>query len=192
MDGKEKKKSLLITSILCAILLGLSIAYAALTATLDITLGKVTQNALSWNVGFESGNATATKTGSADSTCGEATITTDSASITTTTLKTLHDKCTYKLKIKNTGGVDAAISSITAKTPTGVTCTNDIGTMTCGNINYKLTTDSAGTTLLTTNKKLSATTGELDLYLIVEYTGTSEGSSVEQNSAGFTITYSQE
>ena len=187
---QQNNKTILIVTILCAALFGLSIAYAALSATLTITMGKVTQNALSWNVGFETGTVTGTKTGGA--TCGQATATADTVTVANTTLQTLHDKCVYKLKIKNTGSVAAQLSSITAKSPSSVTCnTSTTSQMVCGNITYKLTTDAAGSSLLGTGGTLAASSGTLDVYLSAEYTGTETGSASEQNNGGFTLVYSQ-
>ena len=187
---QQNNKTILIVTLLCAALFGLSIAYAALSATLTITMGKVTQNALSWNVGFETGTVTGTKTGGA--TCGQATATADTVTVANTTLQTLHDKCVYKLKIKNTGSVAAQLSSITAKSPSSVTCnTSTTSQMVCGNITYKLTTDAAGSSLLGTGGTLAASSGTLDVYLSAEYTGTETGSASEQNNGGFTLVYSQ-
>ncbi|MBR1936920.1 MAG: hypothetical protein IJ842_04420 [Bacilli bacterium] len=187
---QQNNKTILIVTILCAALFGLSIAYAALSATLTITMGKVTQNALSWNVGFETGTVTGTKTGGA--TCGQATATADTVTVANTTLQTLHDKCVYKLKIKNTGSVAAQLSSITAKSPSSVTCnTSTTSQMVCGNITYKLTTDAAGSSLLGTGGTLAASSGTLDVYLSAEYTGTETGSASEQSNGGFTLVYSQ-
>ena len=187
---QQNNKTILIVTLLCAALFGLSIAYAALSATLTITMGKVTQNALSWNVGFETGTVTGTKTGGA--TCGQATATADTVTVANTTLQTLHDKCVYKLKIKNTGSVAAQLSSITAKSPASTTCnTSTTSQMVCGNITYKLTTDAAGSSLLGTGGTLAATSGTLDVYLSAEYTGTETGSASEQNNGGFTLVYSQ-
>ena len=181
---------IIIVTILCAALFGISIAYAALSATLTITMGKVTQNALTWNVGFETGTVNGTSTGGA--TCGQATATSDSVTVANTTLATLHDKCVYKLKVKNTGSVAAQLSAISAKTPSSVTCnTTTTSQMVCGNITYKLTTDAAGSTLLGTGGTLAASSGTLDVYLSAEYTGTETGASSEQNNGGFTLTYSQ-
>ena len=188
----QKRQSIIIIAILCACLFGLAIAYAALSATLTITFGNITQNSLSWNVAFETGSFTGTKTGDASVVCGDATISPTTASIASTTLTTLHDKCVYKLTIKNTGSIDAVLSSISAQTPTSVSC--DTGTtsqMVCGNITYKLTSDAAGNSLLGTNNTLAANTGTLDVYLIAEYTGTTTGSSSIQNNGGFTLNYSQ-
>ena len=187
---KTNKQTMIIVAFLCACLFGLAVAYAALSTALNITFGTVTQSALTWNVGFETGTITGTKTGSA--VCGEATATASTVSIANTTLTTLHDKCVYKLKIKNTGSVDAELATISAKTPTSTSCdTSTTSKMICGNITYRLTSDQAGQSLLGTSNTLVASTGTLDAYLIAEYTGTTTGSSNEQNSGGFTLNYTQ-
>ena len=189
---RKNKQTLIIVAMLCATLFGLSVAYAALSASLNITFGKLNQNSLTWNVGFESGSIGGTKTGSSSTSCGMATATSSTVSLDNTVLATLGDKCVYRLKIKNTGTVDAILSSIAAKTPTSVACnTSTTSKMVCENITYKLTTDQAGLSLLGINNVLNANNGSLDVYLTAEYTGTSTGSSSEQNAAGFTLNYNQ-
>lgn len=191
-EKQENRQSIIIVTVLCACLFGLAIAYAALSASLNITFGSVTQNSLSWNVGFETGTFAGTKTGSSGVVCGEATATTNTVSIANTTLTTLHDKCVYKLKVKNTGTVDALLASIAAKTPTSIACnTSTTSQMICDNITYKLTSDAAGTSLLPDNTTLVASTGTLDVYLTAEYTGTEAGNASVQNSGGFTLNYTQ-
>ena len=191
-NNNQRGGSLLLTAFLCSIILGLSIAYAALSATLDVTVGKITQNSLTWNVGFQPGNVTGTASGATGLVCGAATVTADTVSVADSTLTTLHDKCTYPLTIKNTGSVGATLATIAQKTPSGVSCTGSGASMVCGNITYKLTTDAAGTTLLTTNRDLAASTGTLPVYFIAEYTGeTTGGSASVQQNVGFTLTYNQ-
>lgn len=191
-EQQNNKKTIILVTILCACIFGLVVAYAALSASLTITFGKVTQNSLTWNVGFEPGNITGTKTGSSAAVCGEAVATTDTVSIANTTLTTLHDKCVYKLTVKNKGSIAALLSQISAKTPTSVSCnTSTTSQMVCGNITYKLTTDATGQTLLPSGTTLAASTGSLDVYLTAEYTGTETGSSLEHNSGGFTLNYTQ-
>lgn len=188
---KENNQSLIIVALLCAMLFGISIAYAALSATLNITYSKITQSAISWNVGFQTGTVTGTKTGSSGAVCGDATVTANTATVADTTLATLHDKCVYKLKIKNTGSVDAVLSSISAKTPTSMSCnTSTTSQMVCSNVTYKLTIDQNGQSLLGTENVLPAESGAMDVYLIVEYTGTDSSAST-QNSGGFTLNYAQ-
>ena len=94
-EQKQKRQSIIIVTLLCACLFGLAVAYAALSATLDITFGTLTQNALTWNVGFQTGTVNGTKTGTASTVCGAATVTSDTVSVASTTLTTLHDKCVY-------------------------------------------------------------------------------------------------
>ena len=174
------------------LILSIAVAFAALSTTLSITFGNITQDTLTWNVGFETGSVSGTKSGSAAASCGTATVTANSASISNTVLATLHDKCTYALTIKNTGTIDALLSTISAQTPSGITCDSSVTSkMVCGNITYKLTTDSAGNNLLATDLNLVKTTGTLPVYLIAEYTGTEVSQSAEHSNCGFTLNYTQ-
>ena len=192
MKNLKNNQSLhLVLAVALVLLVGVSIAYAALSATLNITYSKITQSAISWNVGFQTGTVTGTKTGSSGAVCGDATVTANTATVADTTLATLHDKCVYKLKIKNTGSVDAVLSSISAKTPTSMSCnTSTTSQMVCSNVTYKLTIDQNGQSLLGTENVLPAESGAMDVYLIVEYTGTDSSAST-QNSGGFTLNYAQ-
>ncbi len=191
-QSQQKRQTMIIVTILCACLFGLVVAYSALSTTLTITFGNVKQNSLSWNVGFETGTISGTKTGGSSVVCGDATATTNTVSIASTTLTTLHDKCVYKLKIKNTGSVDALLSTIAAQNPASTTCnTTTTSQMVCGNITYRFTSDQAGSTLLGTGSTLAASTGTLDVYLSAEYTGTTTGSESIQNNGGFTLNYTQ-
>ena len=101
MEREENKnnRSMLIIALLCAALFGIAVAYAALSATLNITFNKISQDALVWNVGFETGTVTATASGSSSISCGEASVTANTVTIANTVLGTLHDKCIYKLKV---------------------------------------------------------------------------------------------
>lgn len=191
-ERKTNKQTMIIVTILCAMLFGLAVAYAALSATVNVTFGKVIQNALTWNVGFESGTTTATPSGSANVVCGEATTTANTVTIANTTLTTLHDKCLYKLKIENTGSIDALLQSISPRVPTSMSCnTTTTSQMVCDNVTYKLTSDAEGLALLDVNNVLSANTGTLDVYLSVEYTGTTTGIANQQSTGGFTFNYVQ-
>ena len=190
-EEKRNNQTMIIVTILCAALFGLAVAYAALSATLNVTFGSVGQTSLTWNVGFEPGSVTATKTGSTAAVCGEATVTASTVSVGNTVLATLHDKCVYALKIKNLGSVDAELTSVATKTPSGIACDSSVTSkMVCEDITYKLTTDSAGLSLLGLNNTLPSENGELDVYLTVEYAGT-DGSRAQQSSGGFTLNYVQ-
>ena len=189
------QKSLVITvAVLLVLVVGISVAFAAMQANLSITANSVSQSALTWNVGFQTGTVQGTEGGSGSTgrVCGDATVTANSVSVANTQLSKPDDSCTYALTIKNTGSVDAKLGNITAVSPTSTSCTNSGASMVCGNITYKLTTDSTGNTLLTTNGILAKTNGTLPVYLVVKYTGTELVSSdISQNNGGFTLVYNQ-
>ena len=63
--------------------------------------------------------------------------------------------------------------------------------MVCGNITYKLTSDSSGLSLLGTGNEIVQRTGTMDLYLVTEYTGTEIGDANDQIGGGFAITFAQ-
>lgn len=192
---KDHKNAYLSIAALVVAVIGLSVAYAALSATLNVNFGNVSQSAMTWNVGFQTGNVTGTASGTSTTglTCGTATVTADTATIGNTTLSKPGDTCTYALTIQNTGSIDANLATITPTTPTGITCSPATGgNMVCGNMTYKLTTDAAGSTILTNNRVLSANTGTLPVYLVVSYTGGDvNDSAVTQAGAAFTLVYNQ-
>lgn len=189
---ENKKATIFLFGILCSILLGISIAYAVLSTTFKLTVARIPESNQIWDVGFEPGVAIPTKFGTSGVVCGNAAITKDSVLIDDSRLTTLHDKCTYKLKIKNLGSIGASISTISPKTPTDQSCTGTGAEMVCGNIKYSLAMDEAGTKLLTNNKTLAPLDGELEVYFIVEYAGIILGESANHTTAGFAVTYIQE
>ena len=194
-NKKFNRESLLaVVYVMVVVLAGVSVAYAALSSTLNVTTNKVTQSALTWNVGFQTGNITPTEGGTSNSgrVCGAATATASSVTVAETTLSKPDDVCTYELTVKNTGSIDATLATITANNPSSTSCTNNGASMVCGNITYKLTTDSTGNTLLTTGGTLNNTNGTQTMYLVVKYTGTvTVTSDVAQNNGGFTLIYNQ-
>ena len=191
LKDQNLKFILLVAAVL---LLGVGIAYAALSTTLTITFGKVTQSALSWNVAFEGSSATATVGGTSATgrTCGTATITATSVTVADTTLSKPGDKCTYTLKVKNSGTVGAKLNTITPTAPTDATCaTATGGNLVCGNITYKLTSDSSGATVLPTGTSLAAG-GTQTMYLVVSYNASGlQSTAITQTGAKFTLSYTQ-
>ena len=177
IDSKNSKRNLFVVAVLSTLLLGVSMAYALLSQQLNITMQQVTQNAMTWNVGFDtSSTVTPVKVGSAGASCGTASVTATDVSITgSTVLLAPGDKCTYHLTVKNTGSIDAILASITPTAPTstdtGMTCTANNASIVCDNITYLLTTDAAGTSPLTTGLTLAHTSGTLDVYLVASFTG---------------------
>lgn len=137
----------------------LTLAYAVLSATLNISFGNVTQNAITWDVGFEGTTVEGVSGGTSDTgrSCGIASITSNTVTLATTSLSKPGDKCTYPLKIKNNGGIVAELTAITPRSPTDTSCTANGSSMICGNITYKLTNDTEGTTPLSLNTTLGKT-----------------------------------
>ena len=191
---KNQKQLLTIVGAVVLLIVGISVVYAALSSTLNITVGSVTQSEMSWNVAFQTGTVNATPGGTSETgrVCGAATVTADTVTVANTTLSKPEDSCTYALTVKNTGSLDATLATITPVHPGSTSCTNSGASMVCGNITYKLTTDAAGTTLLTTGGTLAKTNGTLPVYLVIKYTGaTTNTSEVVQTAGGFTLVYNQ-
>ena len=194
----KKKENLLPLIIVAGVLVvGIGIAYAALSTTLTITFGNVTQTALNWNVGFQGTTISGTPGGTSSTgrSCGTATVAQDTLSVTVadTTLSKPNDSCTYTLTVKNSGNIPAKLDNITPTAPSGITCgTISGGNMVCGNITYKLASNSDGSTILPTNTTLAASETQT-VYLVVKYTGTTtNSSSVTHTGATFTLNYIQD
>ena len=191
---RNKQKFTVMLSAMLVLLVGLSIAYAALSTTLNVNVTGVTsEGGMSWSVGFTGSSATATPLGTsaAGRSCGTATITSTSVTISDTTLSKPGDGCRYALNIKNGGSIAASLTSITPTAPSGITCSAmSGGLMVCDNITYKLATNTSGT-VLTSGGTLNAN-ASLPVYLIVEYTGsTLNEAQVVHSGAKFSILYSQ-
>ena len=63
----------------------------------------------------------------------------------------------------------------------------------CGNITYKLTTDSAGTTNLKRNTVVSANNGTLVVYLTAVYTGSDiNATQITHTNSSYRIVFKQE
>ena len=124
--------------IVAVLLVGVTVAYAALSATLNVTVNKVTQNAGSFSVVFNNtgSSVAATTVGGTSATgrsCGTATITASSVTISDTQLSKPDDSCQYTLVLKNTGTITAKLVSITPTNPSGTTCSTSSGArMICG------------------------------------------------------------
>ena len=192
---KIKSKNLKLLLLIVAILVvGVGIAYAALSTTLNITFGSVTQSAVSWNVAFQGSSATATAAGTSATgrVCGEATITPSAVTVAETSLSKPGDKCTYELTVANTGTIGAKLGTITPTAPTSTTCSQASGgNMVCGNITYTLTSDAAGSTVLTTGGTIAAG-GTQTIYLVVSYNAAGvQSTAITQSGGKFTLTYNQ-
>ena len=194
---KKDKSIIFVIFILMIATLALSIAFSSLSTLLNINYGDVNQSAQTWDVGFDTSGsplaASSTGTSAAGRICGAATITKDSVSVADTQLSKPGDTCTWSLTIQNLGTIDAKLNSVTPIIGEN-SCTISGSSMECGNITYKLATDQAGTTLLSSqiNNTLAKTNGTKDVYLIATYSSNSiGGSSNTQSGIGFTILYNQ-
>lgn len=178
-------------------LVGLTIAFAAVSTTLTANTGTLTQSALTWDVGFNTGTISGTAKGTGVI-CGSGTASKTTISGMSVTFHNVGDKCSYYMQVKNNGTVGAKITSITQKRPTGISCTTpSSSTMVCGNITYRLRyTSSTSSSQPAVGDTLSAKTGSSaitrTIYLTAEYTGTSASTTDFTHSGfGFTITYGQ-
>jgi len=191
--NKERKNMYISIIALIIGIIGVTIGYAALSATLNVNFGNVTQNAITWDVGFIGTTVEGASDGTSDTgrSCGTASITPSTVTLGATSLSKPGDKCTYPLTIKNNGGITAELTSIIPKIPTSISCDETSSSMICGNITYKLTSDAAGETPLSVNSTLDIDK-EITAYLVVAYTGnTLNTADITQSNGGFTITYSQ-
>lgn len=194
----RRKKLVLTFSIIAIVLLcSISIGYAALSKTLKITVS-TTQNAMTWDIGFQTGTITgvATSTTGAAS-CGTATVTQTAITGISTTLTGVGDMCAYTFKILNNGTVGGIISTINITKPADTTCTISGSTMVCGDITYKLHYNTSSSTSLVAVgdiilEKSGSTATEKTVVLTIEHTG-STASTTDYNQSGFAyqITYSQ-
>lgn len=191
--NKDRKSMYISIIALIVAVLGVTIGYAVLSTTLNINFGNVTQNAMTWDVGFVGTSVEGVSDGTSNTgrSCGTASVTSSTVTLATTSLSKPGDKCTYPLKIKNNGGIVAKLTAITPKSPTDISCTSTEASMVCGNITYKLASDADGTTSLPINTTLDVEE-EKTAYLVVSYTGTTLNSeNITQSNGGFTLTYNQ-
>lgn len=105
---------------LIAIVAALSVAYAALSQTLNIT-GTATLKQNTWNIAFGSGNCLATGSATAGTVDGSGSTT---ASVTGVKLALPGDTVTCTIPITNNGTINATLSSISYTAPT-ITGTSD-------------------------------------------------------------------
>lgn len=144
MSENNKGFKVLAIVALCVAVAGLSVAYAALSETLNITgTAKVGSVASNWNVHFNDG--TCTKTGGA--TAGTLTAAGTQATLSQSTFTAPGDSVTCTFDVQNEGTINAKVSSITIPeastfTYTGSGDSKDADeTLVKGNMEYTLTYD---------------------------------------------------
>ena len=136
---RNKKLIRNIFIVIAVLILITSIAFAALSQTLNISTNKVTQSAQSWNIGFEAGtiNGVLTATDPRMATCGAATVTSDTITGINVILENIGDKCAYTFNLKNSGTIGGKLTNLVVTKPTSTSCSTSGSTMVCGNITYK-------------------------------------------------------
>ena len=189
----DKKNTMLLTVIAVATLLvavvGLSVAYAALSTSLSIS-GTATVNSATWQVEFVEG-AWDTPVGSAVTSGPEFGVT--SLSNIGVTLVKPGDKAVYRFKVHNKGTLPAKLS---AGTSVGtISCTGGANQSeadtTCSNIIYTLT---YGDGKVPTADDTLAASEQKDLILTVEFkssAATVPSSAVTVNGISATLEYVQ-
>ena len=203
MKKKTKKKLYSIVGAVLLVLAGITIAYAALSATLNVTVNKLTMTSVGLDVHFKTESVTATKANTnngstTDIVCGTATSSGSEVTVADTTLDLPGDKCTYTLTVENTGALPVKLTGIAKKGSESACGTISGASYTCGNITYKLTTDAAGTTALSTSSAptLAASTGTQTIYLVVMHKDHDASglvsSATSYSNMGFSLTYTQQ
>lgn len=177
---------------ICIAVVGLSVAYAALSQTLNIkTNATVQSSASSWNVKFVN-PGTGTVVGTAVK--GTITLTDTTVIASGIILKAPKDSVTYTFDVKNAGQVGAKLSTITPLTPS-VTGTGDTAAadVTLVKANYTYTVTYADGSAIKANDTLPAgTTKSLKLVITYKDTATSLPSgNVTISNLGSTLVYVQ-
>ena len=189
---KNQQKLTFMMVAFLVVIVGLSVAYAALSATLNITVNKVTENALSWDVKWKASTpCTVTSGGTSDTgrSCGAASVSSDglSLSIANTTLSKPGDNCRYTCTVQNNGSIAAKLHAAPTTTAPSVTsgggsCSKSGTTITCKNsagtniLTYKIGKNADCTTALSTSDTIAAksgtTPGSFTAYVCIDYVDT--------------------
>lgn len=194
MRRNSYKKNIIFIVILITVIASISIAYSLLSSTLNVQFGNVTQNVYTFDVGFPSQTVSGSSGGSSFSNCGIATAYGNSATIQGAELF-FGASCTFEFTIKNSGSLSSKLTAITKIVPENMTC-NDVATgqfrcyVNPSYIHYRLCSDSACNTLLTTNTTL-ASNQSMIVYLKI-YSSGSAGAINENahlSGGGFKLTF---
>ena len=163
---------------LIAIVAALSVAYAALSKTLNIT-GTATLKQNTWSIAFGSGSCAATGSATAGTVSGSGTTT---ASVSGVKLALPGDTVTCTVPITNNGTINATLSSISYTAPTiSGTSDTDIKSWITASVTYDGVTlgDNATTNLnnITSASKQSLNTG-ITKNVVIKYTYSSSATKV--------------
>lgn len=195
----RRKKFVLVFLIIAVVLLfGVTIAYSVLNKSLSISTQGVTQQTMTWDIGFQPGTVVG-ETSSSNSyiQCGEATVTKNVVSGISTVLAGVGDKCSYPIQIVNNGTIAGMISNIVFTQPLNTNCNISGSTMVCGDITYQMRYDNSNSSNLleigdVINEKSGSSATIQTVVLTIEHTG-SVASLEDYSQSGFAyqLTYAQ-
>lgn len=206
MERNNKKIMYKIIIVLIIVSSILSVVFAALSKTLTVNVGNLTQIATKWNISVSSTSAINNYgSSSTGRDCGTISTSNNVVTVTATTLSKPGDLCEYSITFTNGNStMNAKLDSLTATAPSGNTCTYTTFSsctsgntcqykMVCGNITYTLSSNESGTSAPTNLASFTGgTTTSKTVYLRVEFTGSSpSGSAITQTNPKFTVVYAQ-
>lgn len=190
LNKRDREFKVVAVIALLIAVVGLSVAYAALSTTLKIT-GSATVNSATWQVKFVEGG-TWENFGDASATGPTYGVTTLSNIVVT--LVKPGDKAVYEFKVANTGTLPAKLSSSTIGTLSCTGGTNqDEANATCANLSYTLVYKDTG--VAPSEGDTLAKGSSRDLLLTVEFKDTAStvpASAVTVSGITATLEYVQE
>lgn len=183
---------------LFVVVIGLSVAYAALSTTLNITVNNVSVNNLTWSIGISCSLTTSGGTSDTGRSCGAVSASGTSITIADSQLSKPGDYCLYTCTVSNSGGINATLGTISATVPTVTSgtesCSKSGATITCTNVKYQLcTAQSSGTcsTVLSTSNGGVNAGNTKTVYLLMSYTSSTLSSGAVLSGAKYVLTYNQ-
>ena len=176
--GNDNKVKNIILAVLVVGLVGMTIAYAALTQTLNISDNEVTV-ASNWSVKFANGGTATASSVSGNTTASintQPTLTATTISGLRATFRKPGDKVEYEFDILNEGSIDAKLDSVVYGTPS---CTSSDSTVTsetltalCNKVNYSIVYTDTSTAPAVNDDLLNGTANKRHCKLTVELDST--------------------
>lgn len=201
MRRNSHKKNVIFIFVLIGVISVMTISYAALSSTLSISHGDVTQSSLTFDVSFDTNTVNGTLVGSNSSSCGSVTPTANSVTGANPQLY-FGDACVYKLKILNRGTSKAKVSEVTNVEPTSVTglssysCSGSAGNFSCtspsgGYVTYQLCSDQSCNTILSNTLTIASNSSKYVYFKIKRHGNNADNivPTYTYTGGGFTITF---
>lgn len=194
----QQKLSFMIVAFL-VVIAGLSVAYAALSTTLNINVDKVTANKIDWDVSMSCSLTTSGGTSATGRSCGAVSTSGTSITVADSQLSKPGDYCLYTCTVTNGSDVAISLGNIASTAPTKASgtesCTASGSAITCTYVKYQLcTAQSSGTcsTALSTSNGSVPANSTKTIYLLNSFTSTSLNTAgAVLTNAKFTLTYNQ-